>query len=356
MPKQPVERKFAAILAADGYRRLIGLDEGSLVKRRQLLALVGGAVTFCPLIATAQQPHPMRVIGFLSGVSPDSYTAFIAAVRLGLEQSGYVEGKNLKIEYRWAEEHRDRLPVLAEDLVRSKVEVILASGGAPRAARDATSSIPIVFVTAVDPVAAGIVNSLSKPGGNATGVSFLTVELIPKRLELLHELVPGADVVALLVNPDTPGGGSYTKPAQDAAQRLGLKLRIVEARSEADFETIFTELAANRPGALLVGTDPLFTDKRDRLVSLAAVHGIPASYAWREFAEVGGLMSYGTNLPGVYYQAGGYVGRILNGERPADLPVEQPTKYELILNLKTAKSLGLTVPQSILARADEVIE
>jgi putative tryptophan/tyrosine transport system substrate-binding protein len=326
------------------------------MKRRHLLTLVAGAAVLFPFAVGAQPDRPSRVIGFLSGVSPGTYTAFIAAVRRGLEETGYVEGKNLKIEYRWADEHRDRLPALAEDLVRGKVEVILASGGAPRAARDATSSIPIVFVTAVDPVASGIVNSMNRPGGNVTGISFLTSELIPKRLELLRELVPDAAAVALLVNPNTPGGGNYTKSAEEAAQRLGLRLRVIEARREADFERIFRELDEARPGALLVGTDPLFTDKRDQLVSLAAAHGLPASYAWRDFAEVGGLMSYGTSLVGVYHRAGIYAGRILNGEKPADLPVEQPTKFELVINLKTAKTLGLAVPQSLLARADEVIE
>ena len=326
------------------------------MRRRDAVIFLAAAAMFRPIPGVAQQHQRERVVGFLSGVSPGTYSTFVAAVRSGLASIGYVEGKNLKIEYRWAEDDPDRLPGLADDLVRQGVEVILASGGASRAARKATGSIPIVFVLGSDPVAAGIVASLSNPAGNITGVSFLTFELMPKRLELLHELVSGATTVALLVNPITPGGANYAKATEEAAQRLGIRLHTVEAKREEDFDPVFAAINDFRVGALLVGTDPLFTDKRDRLVALAAAHHIPASYAWREFVDAGGLMSYGTSLAGAYHEAGVYAGRILNGDKPAELPVIQPIKFELVINLKTAKTLGLTVPQSLLQRADEVIE
>jgi putative tryptophan/tyrosine transport system substrate-binding protein len=273
-----------------------------------------------------------------------------------LNDAGYVEGSNLAVEYRWAEDHRDRLPGLAEDLVHRKVEVIVAGGGAPGFAKAATAAIPIVFVTGTDPVAAGIVRSFNRPGGNVTGVSFLTGELMPKRLEILHEMVPGVGTIAMLVNPGTRGNAELTASVKDAAAQLRLQLPILEARGAGDFEVAFARLAELHAGALLVSTDPLFTERRSELVSLAARYGVPASYAWREFVAAGGLVSYGASIAGAYRQAGFYAGRILNGDKPADLPVLQPATFELVINLNTAKALGLTVPPSILARADEVIE
>jgi putative ABC transport system substrate-binding protein len=324
------------------------------MRRRDLLAALGGiAAVVRPALGKQQQ---QRVIGLLSNVSPDTYTAFIAAMRTGLAETGYVEGHNLTIEYRWAEDRIERLPELAQDLVRRNVEVIVASGYAPRAARQVTSTIPIVFIVARDPVATGLVRSFQSPGGNITGIAFMTYELIPKRLELLHELVPEASRIALLINPNTPDGMNYLAPVQHAAQEAGVQLHVLEARSESDFEPAFSKFAALQAGALLVGTDPLFTENRRNLVDLASRYAIPASYAWREFVEAGGLISYGTNLGSVYRQAGIYAGRVLNGTKPGDLPVQQPTKLELVINLKTAKALGLTVPQSLIARAEEVIE
>jgi putative tryptophan/tyrosine transport system substrate-binding protein len=324
------------------------------VRRRDLLLLLC-SVTTIPHALRAEQ-KAMRVIGFLSGVSPETYTPFVAAFRSGLNDAGYVEGSNLAVEYRWAKDHRDRLPALAEDLVRHNVEVIVAGGGAPGIAKAATTTIPIVFVIGTDPVAAGIVASFNRPGGNLTGVSFLTGELMPKRLEILHELVPGVGTIAMLVNPGIGGSAQLTAMVKDAAAQLGLQLPILEVRAAADFEAAFARLAEVHAGALLVSTDPLFTERRAELVSLAARYGVPASYAWREFVAAGGLVSYGASIAGAYRQAGVYVGRILNGDKPADLPVIQPATFELVINLSTAKALGLTVPPAILARADEVIE
>jgi putative ABC transport system substrate-binding protein len=324
------------------------------VRRRDLLLLLC-SVTTIPHALRAEQ-KAMRLIGFLSGVSPETYTPFVAAFRSGLNDAGYVEGSNLAVEYRWAKDHRDRLPALAEDLVRHNVEVIVAGGGAPGIAKAATTTIPIVFVIGTDPVAAGIVASFNRPGGNLTGVSFLTGELMPKRLEILHELVPGVGTIAMLVNPGIGGSAQLTAMVKDAAAQLGLQLPILEVRVAADFEAAFARLAEVHAGALLVSTDPLFTERRAELVSLAARYGVPASYAWREFVAAGGLVSYGASIAGAYRQAGVYAGRILNGDKPADLPVIQPATFELVINLSTAKALGLTVPPAILARADEVIE
>ena len=320
------------------------------MRRRDLLAALGGiAPVVRPALGEEQQ---QRVIGFLSRSSPDTNTGFVAAMRTGLAETGYVEGHNLTVEYRWAEDRPERLPELAQDLVRRNVEVIVAIGPALPAARQATTTIPIVFVWGPDPVATGLVRSFKSSGGNITGIAFMTSELVPKRLELLHELVPEALRIALLINP--PSG--YVATAQQAAQQAGVQLHVLEARSESDFEPAFSKLAALQAGALLVGADPLFTEKRRDLVDLASRYAIPASYAWREFVEAGGLMSYGANFGNVYRQVGIYAGRILNGTKPEDLPVQQPTKLELVINLKTAKALGLTVPRSLIARADEVIE
>jgi putative ABC transport system substrate-binding protein len=298
----------------------------------------------------------MPVIGYLSSYSP--LNPFVAGFRQGLSEAGYVEGQNVAIEYRWAEGHYDRLPALAADLVDRKVGVIAASGGdlSSRAAKSATSRIPIVSIIGGDPIEAGLVASLTRPGGNLTGVSFLDVELTSKRLELLTELVPRANVIALLENPSDPNAERIMRDAQEAARTKGVQLLILKASTESEIDAAFATLVQPRAGALLVGADPFFLTQREQLVALASRHAVPAIYSLRDFAASGGLISYGTSLTAVYRQVGVYVGKILNGAKPADLPVQQPTKFELVINLKTAAALGLTVPQSILARADEVIE
>jgi putative ABC transport system substrate-binding protein len=322
-------------------------------RRDFVIVLLGGAV-FSSREGRTQQ----RLIGFLSASSADAYAPFVAAFRSALNEAGYVEGRNLAIEYRWAEGHYDRLPELAADLVRSKPEVIVTSGGdiVIGAAKAAAAEIPIVFTSGGDPVARGFVAGLARPGGNMTGVSLLVIELVAKRLEFVQELVPDAAGVAGLVNPKNSNAGRNVAALQEAARAKGVQLHIVEASSEGDFETAFASLAALHAGALVVGADPFFNARRSQIVVLAARHSMPAIYEWREFVDAGGLISYGPSLPGVYRQMGAYVGRILGGEKPADLPVVQPTLFELVVNLKTAKTLGLAVPRSILARADEVIE
>jgi len=322
-------------------------------RRDFVIVLLGGAV-FSSREGRTQQ----RLIGFLSAGSADAYAPFVAAFRSALNEAGYVEGRNLAIEYRWAEGHYDRLPELAADLVRSKPEVIVTSGGdiVIGAAKAAAAEIPIVFTSGGDPVARGFVAGLARPGGNMTGVSLLVIELVAKRLEFVQELVPDAAGVAGLVNPKNSNAGRNVAALQEAARAKGVQLHIVEASSEGDFETAFASLAALHAGALVVGADPFFNARRSQIVVLAARHSMPAIYEWREFVDAGGLISYGPSLPGVYRQMGAYVGRILGGEKPADLPVVQPTLFELVVNLKTAKTLGLAVPRSILARADEVID
>jgi putative ABC transport system substrate-binding protein len=322
-------------------------------RRDFVLVLLGGAV-FAPCEGRTEQ----RSIGFLSAGSADTFAPFVAAFRSALNEAGYVEGHNLVIEFRWAEGHYDRLPELAADLVRSKMEVIATSGGdvVAGAAKAATAAIPIVFISGGDPVARGFVPSLARPGGNMTGVSLLVIELVPKRLELVRDLVPDAVVIVGLVNPKNSNAGRNVTALQEAAREKGVQLQIVEASNEKDLETAFASLASLQAGALVVGADPFFNARRSQIVALAARHSMPAIYEWREFVDSGGLISYGPSLTGVYRQIGGYVGRILGGEKPADLPVMQPTLFELVVNLNTAKTLGLAVPPLILARADEVIE
>ena len=297
------------------------------------------------------------MIGCLHVASPGPFAPYMDAFRQGLRETGFIEGQTVAIEYRWAEGHFDRLSSLAADLVSHKVDVIAAVGGgaAALAAKSATSTIPIIFVGG-DPVALGLVASFNEPGGNLTGISILTGELIPKRFELLSELVPQAGVIALLVNPNGPNAEQMIGDVQEAARTKGLQLQILKASTESEIDSTFVSLVQLHASAILVGSDPFFAGRRDQLVALAARRAVPAIYEWREFAAAGGLISYGTSLAGMYRLAGAYVGRVLAGAKPADLPVQQPTTFELVVNLKTANALGLTVPPSILARADEVIE
>jgi putative ABC transport system substrate-binding protein len=325
------------------------------MRRRELVLLfVGALMAAHPLRA---QQKAMPVIGFLSSRSPGEAASVVAAFHQGLAGTGYVEGQNLAIEYRWAEGRYDRLPALADDLVGRKVDVIVATGGTPSAvaAKGATSTIPIVFISS-DPVKYGLVASFSRPGGNATGFSVLGDELLPKRLELLSELVPQVRVIALLVNPNNTDTERSLGDMQDAARVKGVQLHILKADSQSGIDAAFTSLVQLHAGALVVGPDPFFDGRREQLVALASRHAVPAIYWLREYAASGGLISYGPSLAAAYRQAGIYAGRILDGANPADLPVQQPTTFELVVNLKTAKALGLSVPPSILARADEVIE
>ena len=328
------------------------------MRRREFITMLGGAAaTTWPFGVRAQQAG-VPVIGWLGSTSPAPTSHILLAFRRGLNEVGYIDGQNVAIEYRWAESQFNRLPDLVADLVRRQVAVIvLGSTAAALAVKAATETIPVVFVIGTDPVTAGLVVSLNRPGGNLTGASILHIEVAPKRLELLHELAPAATTVALLVNPTNPYAAPETRETQVAADTLGLRLRVLEARNENEIDRAFAALVEQQTGALLVGADAVFfTGLRDQLVALAARHRVPALYGYREFTAAGGLMSYGTSNSDAWRLAGIYTGRILNGERPADLPVQQSTKLELVINLKTAKALGLDVPPTLLARADEVIE
>jgi putative ABC transport system substrate-binding protein len=310
-----------------------------------------------PLAARAQQPA-MPVIGFLNTASPEPFAHLVAAFRRGLGEAGYVDGQNVAIEFRWAEGRYDRLPALAAELVRRPVAVLATSGGDPAllAARAATTTIPIVFATGGDPVALGYVASLSRPGGNLTGVTQLTSMLEAKRIGLLLELVPKADPIAVLINPDWPAAAAQLKDAQAAAASIGVRLVVLNASTESEFMPAFATLVQQRAGALTISADPFFNSRRNQLVALAARHRIPTIYEFREFAAAGGLMSYGTSLADAYHQVGTYAARILKGAKPAELPVVQSTRFEFVINLNAAKALGLEVPPGLSARADEVIE
>ena len=324
--------------------------------RREFITLLGGAAAAWPLVARAQQP-PMPVIGFLISASPDTYAPMVAAFRQGLKETGYIEGQNVAIEYRWAEGQFDRLPAMAADLVRRNATVIAALGPpAALAAKAATSTIPIVFVTGSDPVQAGLVASLNRPGGNVTGVYLLLIGLEGKRLGLLRDLVPHVKLTGLLINPRSPDSEAQSRALQAAARGVGQQILVVEAGSDGEFDAAFAALAQRQAGALVVAADIFFTARRERIVALVARLAIPAIYELREFAVAGGLMSYGTSLLDGYYQNGVYVGRILKGAKASDLPVLQSTKFEFVINLKTAKALGLEVPPGLSATADEVIE
>ena len=326
------------------------------MNRRKLVLLLGTAMA-APRALRAQQKL-MPVIGFLSSTSSGPSAPYMAAFHQGLRETGYVEGQNVAIEYRWAENHHDRLSALAAALVGRKVDVIATAGGnsSAFAAKRATSTIPIVFCAVGDPVGDGLIASLGRPGANITGMSLFTRELSAKRLELLSELVPRAEAIALLVNPTSSNAERVIADVQQAGRTKGVRLHVLKAADEGDFESAFASVVQLSAGALLVGSDPLFNSRREELVGFAARYAIPAMYEWREYVTAGGLVSYGSSLTVAYRQAATYIGRILAGAKPADLPVQQPTTFELVVNLNTAKALGLTVPQSILARADEVIE
>jgi len=325
--------------------------------RRAFVRSVAGGLFAVPLAARAQQPA-IPVIGYLNGASAAEFPHLLAGFRKGLSETGYTEGWNVTIEYRYAEGRYDRLPALAADLVNRRVSAIVATAGTPtiRAAKAATSTIPIVFVIGGDPVMFGIVATLSRPGGNITGITLLDSEVTAKRLGLLLELVPTATVIGGLTNPNNPISEPQVKELQAAARTHGRQLLVLEASTESDFAAAFAAIDRQHVDALLVAGDPFFDDRRTQLVSLAALHKVPASYIRREFVAEGGLLSYGPDVPDAFRQAGIYAGRILKGEKPAELPVMQPTKFEMAINLKTAKALGLAIPQSVLLRADEVIE
>jgi len=327
------------------------------MRRIGLAVVLAFGLVLAPLAAVAQQ-KAMPVIGVLSTGSPSaSSNPFMDAFRQGLSEAGYVEGQNVAIEYRWAEGHYDRLPALAADLVGRKVDLIMApTPPSALAAKSATSTIPIVFRGGYDPVGGGLVASLARPGGNLTGVSVIGDELTAKRLELLSELVPRARVIALLMNPNNASAERVIRDVQEAARTKGLQLHVLKASSESEIDTAFASLVQLHAGALVVGGDPFLTSRREQLVALASRRAVPSIYMWREFVASGGLISYGPSLTSAFRLVGHYAGKVLKGAKPADLPVQQPTKFELVINLKTAKALGLPIPQSVLLRADQVIE
>jgi putative ABC transport system substrate-binding protein len=326
------------------------------MRRREFLGVVGGAAAVWPVLALAQQAA-MPVVGFLRDASPQGSEHFVAGFRRGLGEAGFVEGRNVAVEYALTDGETNRLPAMAADLVQRRVSVILASAiNAAKVAKTATSTIPIVFAIANDAVAFGLVASLSRPGGNLTGVSYLTSELGGKRLGLMHELMPKVMDFAVIANPNNPNATLFISDVETAARTAALRIEVVHAASEGEFDAAFAALAARRTGAVLIANDPLFTTRRERIIALAGRYAIPTIYTTREFAESGGLISYGPNLADVYRLAGNYVGRILRGDKPTDLPVLLPTTFEMILNIKTSKALGLDMPATVLARADEIIE
>ena len=321
------------------------------------MTILGGAAATWPVAVRAQQPA-LPVVGFLSSRSPDESANVVAAFRRGVAENGFIEGQTVAIDYRWAMGQYDRLPELAAELVRVPVAVLVSVGGEPsaRAAKAATTTVPVVSVFSADPVRSGLIASLSRPGGNVTGISDFNVEMEPKRLSLLRDLVPQAAVFGVLLNPDFPPAAEQLRAIEAAAQTLGVPVAVLRARTDRELEAAFETVTQQRIPALLVASDPFFVSQREQLAALAARHGVPAMYIFRDYVVVGGLMSYGADLADMYHQAGVYAGRILKGARPADLPVMQPTKFEFVINLKTAKALGVTIPQTLLARADEVIE
>jgi putative ABC transport system substrate-binding protein len=325
------------------------------MRRREFVTLLGGAATIWPLAARAQQPA-MPVIGFLHPASAGKWAPFVTAFRNGLKEAGYVEGQNVAIEYRWAENQIDRLPALAVDLVRRQVAVIVGNTEGALAAKQATTTIPIVFTSGLDPVKLGLVASLNRPGGNITGVKWFSTEVVTKELELLHELVPQAAVIGFLVNPKNRDAADQLRVMQEAARGLGIRLLVLNASTESEIDAGFTTLAQQRDTALVLGAGTYFTAQRQQIITLAARYAVATVSSQREFAAAGGLLSYSSSTVDSYRRVGVYAGRILQGEKPADLPVEQGTKFELVINLKTAKTLGLTISPNMLLIADEVIE
>ena len=327
------------------------------MKRRQFITLLGGATAAWPLAARAQQPA-MPVVGFMSARSPEDSAHLVAAFRRGLGESGFIEGQNVAIEFRWAHGQYDRLPALADELVRRQVNVLVAVGGepSPLAAKRATSTIPIVFGVGSDPVSIGLVESFSRPGGNVTGVTLMTALMEPKRLGLLRELVPGALLVGVLLNPVFPPAARQLQELEQAARTIGQRLVVTKASTDEELNAAFAVLVQERIGALLVAADPYFDTRRDRIIALAAQHRLPAIYQFREYAVAGGLLSYGISITDGYRQYGVYAASILNGAKPADLPVQQVVKFELVINMKTAKALDVTISDNLLSLADEVIE
>ncbi|MGB7705237.1 MAG: ABC transporter substrate-binding protein [Pseudolabrys sp.] len=327
------------------------------MQRREFIGLLGGAAAVWPLVARAQQPL-MPVVGFLNAASAEGYTRQLTAFLKGLGETGYVDGRNVAIEYRWADGRSDRLPAMVADLVQRQVAVIAAtSTPAALAAKASTTTVPIVFETGADPVRLGLVANLNRPGGNVTGVTNLIVEVAPKRLQMLHELVPMATSIALLINPSEPTAAeTQSRDVLSAARNLGLELHVLNASSESDLDGVFAEVTKMRVGGLVIGGSPFFTSRTKQLGALALRHAVPTVYSYREFAMAGGLLSYGADIADAYHLVGNYTGRILKGDKPGDLPVQQATKVELYINLKTAKALGVNVPNTLIGRADEVIE